>query len=264
MRTVAVIVGVAALLAVVALSCRRSSAPSAPSASSVSGAGVAWSNEPAGLTALTDRAWNNLSGGGWNRRASTDDRIVDDTTAPAPAKALEYVFPAGFAGGTAPATHYYALGARRELFVGLEWKVNQPWQGHQSLVNKIQFVYTPTSDIAMVMYGPKNGPFELRVMPQWRENESAWLVPNANRIGPDVGRWHRLEWYLKYESAYGAADGVVRWWLDGSLVGDYANVRYPSDAGLSEYQISPTWGGVGDMKTETDYYRFNRSYISSR
>jgi hypothetical protein len=41
-------------------------------------------------------------------------------------------------------------------------------------------------------------------------------------------------------------------------------VRFPEDAGFVEYQISPTWGGVGDTKTETDYYRFHRSYISGR
>ena len=64
--------------------------------------------------------------------------------------------------------------------------------------------------------------------------------------------------------ANGAGDGVIRWWLDGALVGDYTKVRYPHDTGFIEYQISPTWGGIGDVKRETDYYRFNRSYISSR
>jgi hypothetical protein len=57
---------------------------------------------------------------------------------------------------------------------------------------------------------------------------------------------------------------VIRWWLDGGLVGDYTTVRYPHDAGFIEYQLSPTWGGVGDVKRETDSYRFNRSYISGR
>jgi len=252
---------VAAILVVVAPSCRSSSAPAPPSPPT---GGAVWSNEPAGLATVTDRLWANLSGEGWHRRQSGDDRIVDDASAPAPAKALEYVFPAGFPGGTAPATHYYELGGRKEVFVGLEWKVSQPWQGHESLVNKIQFVYTPTSDIAMVMYGPKGGPYQLRVMPQWPEHGSVWLVSNVNGIDPALGRWHRLEWYLKYDSAYGAGDGIVRWWIDGALAGDYTNIRYPNDGGFKEYQISPTWGGVGDVKTETDFYRFNRSYISGR
>jgi hypothetical protein len=254
-----VVPGSLTVLVVAALSCHSSVVPSATTERSH------WPDEPSGLVTLTDRAWNELVGNGWNRRESADDRIVPDPTAPvSPATALEYVFPVGFDGGRAPATHYYSLGDRKELFVGLEWKVSTPWQGHASAVNKIQFAYTGSSDVAMVMYGQNGGPYELRVMPQWPEHGSAWLTPNVNNTPLSLGQWHRLEWYLRYESSYGAADGVVRWWLDGSLGADYTNVRYPRDDGFTEYQISPTWGGVGDVKREADYYRFNRSYISSR
>ena len=41
-------------------------------------------------------------------------------------------------------------------------------------------------------------------------------------------------------------------------------LHFPRDAGFVEYQISPTWGGVGDVKREADSYRFSRSYISAR
>jgi len=150
------------------------------------------------------------------------------------------------------------------LFVGLELKVSSPWQGHSSDVNKIQFAYTTSSDVAMVFYGPPGGSFELRVMPQWPEHGSVWLTSNIERAAPTLGDWHRLEWYMRYESTAGAGDGIVRWWLDNQLAGDYTNIRYPRDGGFTEYQISPTWGGVGDVKTETDYYRFARSYLASR
>jgi hypothetical protein len=258
-RSDAMIRGVAVvLLAVLVSGCRSTAEPS------VAADHARWPHEPAGLSALTDRRWSELTGDGWQRRDGPNDRIVTDANAPLPpASALEYVYPAGFDGGTAPATHYYPLGHRKELFVGLEWKVSDPWQGHASLVNKIQFLFTGGSDVFMTMYGPKGGPYELRVMPQWREHGDAWLVPNAPASSVTLGQWHRIEWYLKYESTYGVGDGVVRWWLDGVLVGDYSNVRYPADAGFTEYQISPTWGGVGDIKAETDYYRFDRSYISA-
>ena len=50
---------------------------------------------------------------------------------------------------------------------------------------------------------------------------------------------------------YGRGDGIIRWWMDGVLVGDYTNVKFPNDNGFVEYQISPTWGGnTGDVKTE--------------
>lgn len=241
----------------------RADSPTAPGVSTATNA--EWPNEPPGLRVLTDEPWTALTGGGWNRRQSADDRIVSDTTAPLPpATVLEYVYPTGFAGGTAPATHYFTLGHCKELFVGLLWKVSSPWQGHSSLVNKIHFLYVDTSDVAMVMYGPPSGPYDLRVLPQWREHDGSWLTPNVTNVPPAIGQWHRVEWFLKYESSAGAGDGVIRWWVDGALTGDYTKVRYPHDAGFIEYQISPTWGGVGDVKRETDYYRFNRSYVSSR
>jgi hypothetical protein len=247
------------LAAMLAVSCHTTAAPSARSPAG------SWRNEPSGLSPLTDRAWTTLAGEGWNRRESRNDRIVPDATAPlAPARALEYVYPSGFDGGSAPATHFFPLGGRTEVFVGLEFQVSRPWQGHASEVNKIQFLMTSSSDVMMAMHGPPGGPYHLRVIPQWRENGDAWLVPNASDPPVTPGRWHRAEWYVKYESAPGKADGVIRWWLDGALVGDYPHVRFPEDGGFVEYQISPTWGGVGDRKTEADSMRFDRSYISSR
>jgi len=267
MKASLTVVAVIVALPAIGLSCRKSS-PGGPSAAAPQGlsgrvTGVTWSNEPAGLTTLTDHTWTTLVDGGWNRRPSAYDRIVTDAPPP-PASALEYDFPEGFGGGFAPATHYFEVAGRRELFVGLEWKVSNPWQGHPSYVNKIQFIYTASSDIAMVMFGPNGGPFELRVMPQWPEHKTGWLTPNANGTAPALGSWQRVEWYLKYESSYGAGDGIVRWWLNGALVGDYKNVRYPRDSGFNEYQISPTWGGIGDVKRENDYYRFKQAYLSGR
>jgi len=249
-----------AILAVLLASCHSAAAPT-PAVR----AGAAWPAEPAGLTLLTDHVWTALSGDGWKRRDSNYDRIVDDPTAPEPGrKALEYLYPSGFAGGAAPATHFYPVSTRKEIFVGLEFEASQPWQGHVSLVNKIQFLLTSNADVMMAMYGPPAGPFELRAIPQWRENGDAWLLPNAANPPVALGHWHRIEWYVKYATASGAHDGIVRWWMDGVLVGDHADVAFPDDSGFVEYQISPTWGGVGDRKTENDFMRFARTSISAR
>jgi len=224
-----------------------------------------WPHEPPGLSTLTDRVWTELTGGQWDRRDPGTDRIVQDSNVQDTTDAvLEYVYPAGFAGGRAPATQFYPLHQVRELFVGLQWKVSDPWQGHATHVNKIHFMYTGSADVAMVMHGPPGGPYEVRVLPQWPAHTGGWLRPNVTAAPLTLGVWHRIEWYLKYESQPGAADGIIRWWIDDALAGDYAQVRFPEDAGFVEYQISPTWGGVGDTKTETDYYRFHRSYISGR
>jgi hypothetical protein len=256
---------VAGALALATLACHAPGPAADSTDSTAARAGHSpWPDEPAGLPTLTDRVWTDLTGGQWSHRDGGTDRIVEDPTSPdAPASALEYVYAAGFAGGRAPATHFYPLSHRRELFVGMQWKVSDPWQGHESLVNKIQFIYTSSADVAMVMYGPPGGPYEVRVLPQWPEHTGGWLRPKAE-TPVRLGQWHRLEWYLKYESQHGAGDGIIRWWIDGALAGDYPQMRFPNDDGFVEYQISPTWGGVGDTKTETDSYRFHRSYISGR
>ena len=146
------------------------------------------------------------------------------------------------------------------------WKPSSPWQGDASSVNKIQFFQVQNSSIYMTMYGPNGGPYELRCDAQWPEQGTGWLVPNAGNSGRvTLGQWHRLEWYLKYESSYGAGDGIVRWWMDGVLVGNYTNIRFPNDNGFVEYQISPTWGGnTGDVKREQDFYWFDHSHLSNR
>lgn len=200
----------------------------------------------------------------WKRRASSHDRIVEDTSAPfSPPGVLEYLYPAGFAGGTAPATHYVGLGDAREVFIGIQWRASGNWHGHTSGVNKIHFLYLAGGgDIAMVMYGRPGGPYELRVLPQWSEHTRSWLTANVAQRPVLPGPWHRIEWHVKYESRSGAGDGIVRWWLDGTLSGSYTDVHFPPDAGFVEYQMSPTWGGVGDVKRHADFYRFDHTYIS--
>jgi hypothetical protein len=224
----------------------------------------AWSNQPDGFVALSDQPWNTMVDAVWRRRPSSHDRIVEDSAAPlSPAGVLEYLYPAGFAGGTAPATHFFPLHHAKEVFIGLQWKPSEPWHGHASGVNKIHFVYLAGGgDVAMVMYGSDGGPYELRVLPQWPEHTRSWLTSNAARQTVRPGTWHRIEWHLKYESRRGAGDGVIRWWLDGTLLGSYVDLHFPDDAGFEEYQISPTWGGVGDTKRQSDSYRFDHSYVS--
>lgn len=93
--------------------------------------------------------------------------------------------------------------------------------------------------------------------------ESAWLVPNVAARPVVPGTWHRIEWLLAYNTTTGPANGIVRWWLDGELIGDHTDVPFP-ESPLAEYKLSPTWGGVGEVKSQDDYYRFDHIYISGR
>ena len=79
-----------------------------------------------------------------------------------------------------------------------------------------------------------------------------------------LGVWHKIEWHIKYASTSTSGDGVVEWWMDGVLEGRYANLQTPDDAGFTEYQVSPTWGGLGGVKTENDYFQYDGVHLSRR
>jgi hypothetical protein len=223
-----------------------------------------WSHQPPGFNVWTDWGIDGLTGSGWGvNDASGYATVVADAGAPFSAPNVgQWRYPVGFAGGNAPATMFHPLPpAFTEGFVGVWWKPSRPWQGHPSGVNKIYFLLGGScGNLIPVMYGPPGGPYQLRVAPEWGSNWS-WLTPNVNAVPIALGAWHRIELYFKYNTP-GSANGVVRWWMDGAVIGDYANVSFPGDGCFSEFQFSPTWGGVGDAKTETDYFWFDHVMIS--
>lgn len=227
---------------------------------------AAWPDEPEGLTVMTDQPWDELSSLGWGHvdRTSTS-HIATDAMAPmSPVNVLECIYPEGFAGGYSPAADYYSfyqLPEVRDLFVGLWFKVSDPWQGSGNGFNALSYLSLDGGGmIAVPMYGPSTGPFDIRVVEKW--SGGSMLAPNVATGRVTLGAWHRLELRLRYESTPGAGDGVVSWWLDGALVGEYRNRSFPVGTGFLSYNIAPTWGAVGESKTEADYLRIDHTFIS--
>ncbi len=219
-----------------------------------------WPNAP-GYPTITDQPWDLLTALGWNLNNGGGNATISvDAAAPLSAPSvIQFRYPAGFTGGSAPATAWRGLPNLRRIFVGLWWKASSPWQGHSSNVNKIQFMFPSSGgDIYMAMYGAPGGPYELRVLPQFPGLPSNWFVPNVTQVPVTLGQWHRIEWLIDYGTG---GNGVLQWWLDGVLLGDYRNVTYPS-GGLIEYQLSPTWGGIGDVKAQTDYFWYDHVFIT--
>jgi hypothetical protein len=221
-----------------------------------------WPNEPAGYSVVSDQSWSILSTLEWIIQFGTATLGLDLTAPASPPSVLTITYPVGFAGGSAPGTLIRDLPNARRVFMGLWWKASDPWQGHESNVNKIQFLFPSTGgDITMVMYGPPGGPYQLRVIPQFPGHASNWLLPNVAQVPVTLGTWHRIEWLVDYGDQVGV--GTVRWWLDGQLIGDHSDVPFP-DGGMLVYKISPTWGGVGDTKQQVDYFWFDQTYLSRR
>ena len=228
-----------------------------------------WPNEPSGFTPIRDAPWNAVPPiSGWSA-AYNEDRlatVVADATAPfSPSSVLQFRYPAGFAGGSAPATIYADGITAKEYFVGLWWKPSDPWQGHPSSINKIMFFYTASrADAVVTMYGPNGGPYHVRVVTQGMPSSGSYLTQNVNVVPVVLGQWTRIELHMKYDSSFGARDGFIRWWINGVLVGNHAGLGFPNDAGFHEFQLSPTWGGLNATKSRDDFFWYDHVYLSRK
>ena len=155
-----------------------------------------------------------------------------------------------------------ALPMLHQVYVGNWWKVSDPWQGHPSNSNKVQYLFSNgDGSMAMIMYGHPGGPYEMRVFPDWH---GQWLTPNVANVPVTLGVWHQLEWLVEYGPTQDPPSGRVRWWMDGQLLGDWQNVRL-SALPLAQYKVAPVWGGAeAVLKTELDYYWYDHTYVSGR
>ena len=224
--------------------------------------GGVWTHEPTGASFVSDDPFDLLDEGGWQAIWNTNGygSITQDPTAPlSPSNVYQVKYPTGFAAGSGPATELLALPGLKRAYVGIWWKVSNPWQGNPTNVNKIEYLMTPNSQgsIFLCMYGTPGGPYELRVFPQFTTSTLQWLTPNVNHVPVTLGVWHKIEWLVDYSGS----TSRIQWWMDGVLIGDYSGDPAPTLA-LNEYHMDPVWGGVDGVKSETDYYWYDHAHIS--
>lgn len=224
-----------------------------------------WPNEPVGMTLVTDTPLNALTGAGWQlvQRQTTNGSgvfSVPDPTAPiSPPNVLEFRYAVGYTGGSEPGCAFYNPPPIQETYFAFSWKPSNPWQNHPgSNVNKLAFLFPVSGNPIYIQMFNQGGQYFLTVEPEFA-GDTRRLDPNRTATPIVLGAWHLVEWYVKY-----GAPGLTRWWLDGVLQGEYADLGTPSDAGFSEYQLAPTWGGIGGTKTELDYQRYDHVRISRR
>jgi hypothetical protein len=231
-----------------------------------------WPNEPPGFVGITDWSFSALTGSGWDIIFNYDQlaSIQSDPTAPfSPQTVGQWQYPTGFIAGAAPATMFYDLLDRGlpQIYFGYWWKPSQPWQDHPA-GNKIQFLFTNTSGQFFMIMEPDPHPISAEVefatsnghLVPSRGDDPGTRVLTGNRVTVALGAWHRIEVLVKTSTTASSRDGVLRWWVDGVLAGDYTTVNFPADL-FKQFQFSPTWGGIGGVKTETDYYWYGPVHL---
>jgi uncharacterized protein YjdB len=235
--------------------------------------GTTWPNEPAGFTVIADYGFDDVlpvgqsvpvGSSGWSINNGSATRVSDASAPVSPMNVGQWKYPAGMVEGGAPATMYYETGAGREMYVGLWWKASNPFNASPSGVNKIAFTWSQSNLLSYINMEGQGVPYHITIHDAPLGNGQT-LSPNITASPVALGVWHRIELYQKYSTTATSGDGIVRWWVDGVLNGDYTNLNFAQDAGFGEFQLSPTYGGnTGATKTEDDYYWYDHVHISRR
>jgi spore germination cell wall hydrolase CwlJ-like protein len=210
--------------------------------------GGAWPNEPGGMTLFSDQPWNLLTGLGWNylrRTSSKDASIVTDAAAPlSPSNMLRMVFTPSMSPDTEPSVHFLSVPNIKEVYTGWWMKLSPNWECSPAGCGKVTFLFTNGAGQVYTgvfhSEGSSNPPYRMAVNTEWAPYGQRIWYPNVTTTPMNPNQWHRIEVYYRWETNPGVSnDGVIRFWVDGVLNGDYSNVHYPASS-FVEFQFAPT------------------------
>lgn len=245
------------------------------------GASTQWPNEPAGSTPVVDDPLSQLNSNGWTCYCA-DVSVFSDPSAPLSGPSVaQYRYATGFQAGISPGNNYHSLPNLKEIYYGFWWKPSNPWQNeNMSNVNKITFLMSGDMNVIQTMYWSGSSYFLLTGLQP--SGTAASLdnchLPNSygapGECGPrgllpqngggtiTLGVWHRIETYIKHSTTMTSRDGVIRVWLNGTLIVNHTNANLTARP-WNQFELNPTWGGLNNTKTQTDYYYYDHIHISA-
>lgn len=231
-----------------------------------------WVHEPVGSTVLLDCPMDSMNCDGQMKNFSGNGGgIVQMPDAPfSPGTVYYNHLPANSAFGDGTQLTYTKPGAGiSEMYVGFYWKMNADFQGG-AFGNKLFFVRTFENPAGAE---PVNGVFLLTT---GRDEQGNWVPfhlnfshntgegrinnshacdadmgltchPNVNDVPIERDTWYLVEAYVKSSTCMTCRDATVRWWINGTLVGDYTNLNYGSGV-VNEFVFDHTWDGYPNIQ----------------
>jgi hypothetical protein len=226
--------------------------------------GMAPLHEP-NLLPLNDQPWDRTRGNGWDylrRSSSRDDDVVADATAPySPPSVLRIVFTPDMVRDHEPSVHWMSLPAPREVYA-LWWiKLSPNWSPSPAGGGKMTFLHARDGQgqVYSGLFG-STAPHRVGINTEWAPYGQHIWDPNVETSAINYGEWYRMEWYLKWDSAPGAGDGVLRWWVNGVLNGSHTDVRFPAaSAGFQQFEFAPT---LQQPPAHEQYMYVDHTYVS--
>lgn len=217
---------------------------------------VTWTNEPAGSSTILDCPFNGAPSTCGILDAYGSSIPDSDGSAPvSPAGVLRSTINAGDNYGGMQLNYVFPNGGavRNEMYVGMMWRTNPQFLG-RTVGNKMFFMRGPGSNGVFLfnntslssgtgaMIFAHNTGGGLDNSHACSDPFGATCYPNSGGPSLVVGTWTKLEGYIKKSTTCTSRDGIVRWWINGVLVGNYTNLNYACQ-GLNEWVWSETWDG---------------------
>ena len=211
-----------------------------------------WPNEPDGSTQLLDCNFSSTPAAcGIQDVYSSAIQDTDGTATVSPSGVIRSTIYAGNTSGGMQ-LNYVAPSVYNEWYVGIVFRTNAGFEG-RTTANKTFFVRGPGTNGFFGLGGP---PGSTSWPVYFGHNTASFdnshtcafdlgLVCNPNAGSSNVARgsWAKVEAYFKKSTTSTSRDGIVRWWVNGVLVGNYTTMNY-SPSGINEWVWSETWDGT--------------------
>lgn len=207
-----------------------------------------WPNEPAGASTVLDCPFISVTGCGITDEYSSGGLTSESGGRVSPPSALGVRLAPGAGTGGGQWDYYYST--VKEVFVGLSWGTNPGFQG-RSTCNKMFFVIGPAGG-GVFCFG--TGQVGGGVPIVFSHNSS---LSNGHACGGDglfcypqtnvsvfPGQRYKLEFYIKDSTTTTSRDGIMRWWVNGVLSGNYTNLNLYG-GGWNRWTWTPTWDNCG-------------------
>jgi hypothetical protein len=222
---------------------------------------------PPYLRPLSDQPWSVMTADGWNylrRTSSRDDDIVADPSAPRSGPdVLRIIFPPTMAPNTEPTVHWLHLPGPTEVYARWWIKLSPNWKPSPAGGGKMTFLHAAPSgqgQVYMALFGP--APHLVEVNTEWSPYGQKVWDQNVNITRIRYGRWYEVDWYVRFASPPGAANGILRWWVDGTLNGDHTDVVFPAPStGFEQFEFAPT---LQNPPPEEQYMYVDHTTVSIR
>lgn len=238
--------------------------------------GTACTNEPGGLTPISDQPWDARPPArpatdthGWTTNAGVANlQVVTDPTAPkSGGNVMAGRFPAGHPGGSGPFRMDLDFGRNySQVYVCVWTKLSPNFTNNGNAMTKWGFFLTP------YVTAPQQVNHFFNLTDRLGINlQSSGAVLNRNlwstfNLMNSKGVWHKVE-FLVIGNSMGASDGVARMWVDGVQVLNATDVKYFYDGqspAFSGITWNPTYGG-GTNPVPYDMYQYiDHWYVSGR